>query len=97
MTLHEEIAKEKDAEEEHIILGSKLEGVSEDGLTESSSSQVTPIKTKRGRKTKKKETEEKTYLDVLQGSQHTLKGMISTRSTKNLGSAPKGATSSQGK
>jgi hypothetical protein len=62
---------------------------------ETSSSQATPKKSTRGRKSKKKEREEKTYLDVLQGSQKTLKGIINTRNTRKQGQAPKGATTSQ--
>jgi hypothetical protein len=86
-----EAKKEKEVEEEHISLDSDLGGL-EDRGTESSSSQATPIKPTRGWKSKKKEREEKTYRDVLQGSQQTLKGMINTRSTKKKGSTPKGAT-----
>ena len=87
--------REKEAEEDHISLGSESGGDSEDGGTESGNSQVTPIKVTLGRKTKKKQREEKTYLDILQGSQKTLKGMINTRSTIKQGQAPKGATTSQ--
>jgi len=91
--LPKEVVKEKVTEEENISLGTDSVGGLEDEGTESSSSQATLIKITRGRKSKKKEREEKTYLDVLQGSQQTLKGMINTRSTKKKGSAPKGATS----
>ena len=87
--------REKEAEEYHISLGSKSKGDSKDGGTESCNSQVTPVKVTLGRKTKKKQREEKTYLDILQGSQKTLKGMINTRSTIKQGQAPKGATTSQ--
>ena len=44
---------------------------------------------------KKKDREEKTYLDVLQGLQKTLKGMINTQTTRKQSQAPKGATASQ--
>lgn len=70
-------------------------GESEDGDSESDSSQVIAIKLATGRKSKKKRREEKTYLDVLQGSQKTLKGMMNTKSRRKHGQAPKGATTSQ--
>jgi hypothetical protein len=92
----EETPKEKEPKE-HISLGSDSEGDTEDGGMESSSSQATPLKTSKGWKSKKKKREEATYLDVLQGSQKTLKGMMNTRSTKKNGPAQKGAASSQGK
>ena len=81
--------------EEHISLASETDEDSEERAYESDSSQVTPIKSARGRKSKKKQREEKTYLDVLQGSQKTLKGMMNTRSGRKHGTAPKGATISQ--
>ena len=87
--------RKKEVEEYHISLGSDSGGDSEDRGTKSGSSQVTPIKVTLSRKTKKKQREEKTYLDILQGSQKTLKGMINTRSTIKQGQAPKGATTSQ--
>jgi hypothetical protein len=87
--------KEKDTDEEHISLASESEEESDDEDSGTSSSQITPKKSTRGRKSKKKEREEKTYLDVLQGSQKTLKGMVNTRNTKKQGRAQKGATASQ--
>eukprot|EP00253_Pinus_taeda_P001787 PITA_01787 len=65
--------------EDHISLASESDEDSEGRTDESDSSQVTPIKSSRGRKSKKKLREEKTYRDVLQGSQKTLKGMMNTR------------------
>ena len=59
------------------------------------SSHATPVKTTRGRKSKKKQREEKSYADVLQGSQKTLKSMMNTRS--KIGQASKGATPFQSK
>ena len=52
-----------------------------------------PIKNPRGRKSKKKQREEATYLVVLEGSQKTLKGIMNTRSKKGRASASKGASS----
>jgi len=92
----EETPKEKEPKE-HISLGFDSEGDNEDGGTKSSSSQATSIKTSKGRKSKKKKREEATYLDVLQGSQKTLKGMMNTRAKKQNVLAQKGATSSRGK
>ena len=81
--------------EEHISLASDSGEESEERDTESDGSQITPIKSARGRKSKKKQREEKTYLDILQGSQKTLKGMMNTRSGRKQSRAPKGATTSQ--
>ena len=81
--------------EEHINLASDSGEESKERYTESDGSQITPIKSARGRKSKKKQREEKTYLDVLQGSQKTLKGMMNTRSERKQSKAPKGATTSQ--
>ena len=80
---------------EHISLGSDSGGESEERDTDSDGSQITPIKSARGRKSKKKQREEKTYLDVLQGSQKTLKGMMNTRSGRKQNRAPRGVTTSQ--
>ena len=60
---------------------------------DSSSSLSVPFKNPRGRKSKKKQREEATYLAVLDGSQKTLKGIMNTRSKKGSGPASKGATS----
>lgn len=81
--------------EDHISLASETNEESEERIYELDSSQVTPIKSIRGRKSKKKQREEKTYLDVLQGSHKTLKGMMNTRSRCKHGTAPKEATTSQ--
>ena len=54
---------------------------------------MVPFKTPRGRKSKKKQREEATYLAVLDSSQKTLKGIMNTRSKKGTGPASKGATS----
>ena len=70
-------------------------GFSDEEASESSTSHATPIKNPRGRKSKKKQREEKSYADVLQGSQKTLKSMMNTRS--KIGQAPKGAAPSQSK
>lgn len=78
--------------EEHISLASDFEGESEERDSDTDNSQVTPIKMTRGRKSKKKQREEKTYLDVLQGSQKTLKGMMNTGSGRKSNRAPKGAS-----
>eukprot|EP00253_Pinus_taeda_P022199 PITA_22199 len=81
--------------EEHISLAFDAGEESEERDSESDSSQITPIKLTRGWKSKKKQREEKTYLDILQGSQKTLKGMMNTRSGRKHNRAPKGATPSQ--
>jgi hypothetical protein len=52
------------------------------------------IKTPRGRKSKKKQREEATYLEVLEGSQKTLKGIMNTRSKKGTTQASKEAKTS---
>lgn len=86
---------EKEKNDERISLGSDSEGDSEDGVLDSDISQVTPIKLARGKNSKKKQREEKTCLDVLQGCQKTLKGMMNTRSRCKHGQSPKGATTFQ--
>jgi hypothetical protein len=88
-------SKEKETEEEHFSLASESEEDSDEEESSTRSSQITPKKATRGRKSKKKEREEKTYLDVLQGSQKTLKGMVNTRNTRKQGRALKGANASQ--
>lgn len=84
-----------ESNEEHISLASPSEGESEERDSETDNPLVTPIKTTRGRKSKKKQREEKTYIDVLQGSQKTLKGMMNTRSGRKSNRAPIGASSPQ--
>jgi hypothetical protein len=90
----EETPKENKTKEEHISLGSESEEDSDGGETETTNSQATLKKYTRGRKSKKKEREEKTYLDVLQGSQKTLKGMINMCTTRKQVYSPKGSTTS---
>ena len=51
-----------------------------------------PFKNPRGRKSKKKQREEASYLEILEGSQRTLKGLMNTRSKKGSGPTSKGAT-----
>jgi hypothetical protein len=51
---------------------------------------VTPKKTGRGRKTKKAERDQETYKDVLNGSQPTIKQLISVRHTRKQAKASQG-------
>jgi hypothetical protein len=51
---------------------------------------VTPKKTGRGRKTKKAERDQETYKDVLNGSQPTIKQLISIRQTRKQAKASQG-------
>ena len=51
---------------------------------------VTPKKTGRGRKTKKTERDQETYKDVLNGSQPTIKQLISIRHTRKQAKASQG-------
>eukprot|EP00253_Pinus_taeda_P020733 PITA_20733 len=94
-TVHtpEECQRGNEGNEEHISLASDSEGDSEERDSESDNSLATPIKTTRGRKSKKKQREEETYKDVLQGSQKTLKSMMNTRSGRKSNKAPMGAPS----
>ena len=85
----------REVHEEPSVAESDPKGSSDEGATESSSSHATPVKNPRGRKSKKKQREEKSYADVLQGSQKTLKSMMNTRS--KIGQASKGAAPSQSK
>jgi hypothetical protein len=70
-------------------------GDTDEGSTESESSHATPAKNPRGRKSNKKKREEFSYADIMQGSQKTLKGMMSTRSKQ--GQASKGVVPSKSK
>eukprot|EP00253_Pinus_taeda_P008795 PITA_08795 len=83
--------------DEHISLASDSGEESKEKDSNSDSSQITPIKSTRGRKSKKKQREEITYRDVLQGSQKTLKGMMNTRSGRKHNRAPKGVSPSHSK
>jgi hypothetical protein len=58
--------------------------------TEASSPIGTPDQPKRGRKTEKKRREEKSYKEVVQGTQYTILEMVNTRSGMKLGKTPKG-------
>lgn len=88
----EEGQRGNDGNEEHISLASDSEGDSEERDSESDNSLATPIKMTRGWKSKKKQREEETYKDVLQGSQKTLKSMMNTRSGRKSNKAPMGAS-----
>jgi hypothetical protein len=79
------------SDEEHIPLDSKTGTDIDEGATETSSSVGTPEKAPRGRKPERKKREEKSYRDVTARVQHTIPGMIETRSSKK-GKALKGAT-----
>jgi hypothetical protein len=52
---------------------------------------ITPIKTGRGRKSKKEEREKETYKDVLSGLQPTIRQLINVRQTRKHSRAPQGA------
>ena len=59
----------REAEEDPSAIDSDPGGDTDEGSTESGSLHATPVKKPRGRKSKKKQREEKSYADVLQGSQ----------------------------
>jgi hypothetical protein len=83
------------SQDEHISLRMESGGQSDGGTSESSSSHGTPERPSRGRKPKKKKREEQSYWNIAQGAQHTIPEMMSTRSTRKQGKAPKGATTLQ--
>ena len=85
----------RDAEAEPSGMDSDPEGNSDEGSTDSRSSYATPIKKPRGRKSNKKQREERSYADILQGSQLTLKTMVNTRSKQ--GQPSKGVVPSKSK
>ena len=85
----------RDAEAEPIAMDSDPGGDSDEGSTESGSSYATPIKKSRGWKSNKNIREERSYADILQGSQLTLKAMVNTRSKH--GQPSKGAIPSKSK
>ena len=70
----------REAEADPSAMDSDPGGDNDDGSSESGSSYATPIKKARGRKSNKKQREERSYADILQGSQLTLKAMVNTRS-----------------
>ena len=79
-------------QEDHVSLSSES-GADLDGeATETSNSHRTPKRPSRGRKPKKNKREDKSYRDVVQGSQQTIPEMISTRTTRKQGKALKEAT-----
>jgi hypothetical protein len=86
-------------EEQGQIAGVKnLEPEVEEGEVSSNSDSegesdtiITPIKTGRGRKSKKEEREKETYKDVLSGSQSTIRRLINVRQTRKHSKAPQGA------
>jgi hypothetical protein len=63
---------------------------SDSNTEEDSGTDITPKKPNRGRKTKKVEREKETYKDVLNGSQPTIKQLISVRQTRKKSRAPQG-------
>jgi hypothetical protein len=83
------------SQDEHISLSTKSRGDSDGKYLEKSSSHGTPKRPSRGRKPEKKKREDQSYREVVQGSQHTIPEMISTRTTRKQGRAPKGATTPQ--
>ena len=85
----------REVDEEPSAAESDPRGFSDEGATESSSSHATPVNIQRGRKSKKKQREEKSYAYVLQDSQKTLKSMMNTRS--KIAQASKGTAPSQSK
>ena len=82
-------------ENEDLLLLETDPGEESDEGSSSSSLHTIPIKNPRGRKSKKKQREEATYLAVLEGSQKTLKGIMHTRSKKGAVPASKGANPTQ--
>ena len=80
----------KETNEDLLLLESDPGEESDEG-TSSSSLHTIPIKIPRGRKSKKKQREEATHLEVLEGSQKTLKGIMNTRSKKGTTQASKEA------
>jgi hypothetical protein len=83
------------AQDNHIPLTTESEGEMDESASDTNSSHGTPERPSRGRKPEKKKREEQSYRDVVQGSQHTIPEMISTRSTRKQGRALKGATNPQ--
>jgi hypothetical protein len=80
------------SDEEHISIGFETGADLEEGATETNSSVRTPEKAPRGRKSKRKKREEKSYRDVAVGTQKIIPDMMMTRSTKKAGKAPNGAS-----
>ena len=83
----------KEVNENLLMLDSDPEEESDEGASSSGLYSI-PLKVPRGRKSKKKQREEATHLVVLEGSQKTLKGIMSTRSKKGTIQASKEANPS---
>jgi hypothetical protein len=75
-----------DIEEGEVSSESEYEGASD--------TLVTPKKAGRGRKSKKEERDKETYKDVLNGSQPTIRQLISVRQTRKHSKALQGAHAS---
>ena len=80
----------KEANEDILMQDSNPEEDSDEDASSSGQYSIPP-KIPRGRKSKKKQREEATYLAVLEGSQKTLKGLMNTRSKKGATQASKEA------
>ena len=85
----------REVEEDPLTIDSDPGGDTDEGSTESGSSHATPVKNPRGQKSNKKQREERSYADILQGSQQSIKSMMNTRSKQ--GQASKGAAPSKSK
>ena len=85
-----ELSKIASQEEDPTNIDSDQGGFSDEYASESSNPHATPLKTSRGRKSKKKHREERSFRDVAKGSQKTLPHMIDTRSKQ--GQPSKGAS-----
>ena len=82
----------KDSSADPLLLEMDRDEESDEGDSSCSLPSI-PFKNPRGQKSKKKQREEASYLEILEGSQKTLKGIMNTRSKKGSGPASKGATS----
>jgi hypothetical protein len=94
----EEPMPEKEKEQGPTAVGKKIDPEVEEGEVSSDSDSeevsdtiITPIKTDRGRKSKKEEREKETCKDVLSGSQPTIRQLINVSQTRKHSRAPQGA------
>ena len=85
----------REVDEEPSAADSDLGACSDEESFELSSSHATPVKNPRGQKSNKKQREERSYADILQDSQQSIKSMMNTRSKQ--GQDSKGATPSKSK
>jgi hypothetical protein len=94
----EEPIPEREKEQGQTTKGTNIDPEVEEGEVSSDNNNegasdtiITPIKTGRGRKSKKEEREKETYKDILSGSKPTIIQLINVRKIRKHSRPPQGA------